>query len=69
MGSADLEQSWLEDFSPAGIRIIPFNTRQGRQNHFQLNFRNHRKIVVVDGLCAWAGGLNVGDDYLGTTQN
>lgn len=65
MGSTDLKQSWLEDFSQAGIRIIPFNTRQGKQNRFQVNFRNHRKIVVVDGLCAWVGGLNVGDDYLG----
>ena len=36
-----------------------------RSNRFQLNFRNHRKIVVVDGLVAWIGGHNVGDEYLG----
>src|SRR5207244_2541871 len=29
------------------------------------NFRNHRKIVVVDGRDAYVGGLNVGDEYLG----
>jgi cardiolipin synthase len=52
----------LED---AGVRILPFNTRQGRGNRFQLNFRNHRKIVVVDGKVAWVGGHNVGDEYLG----
>jgi cardiolipin synthase len=34
-------------------------------NQFQLNFRNHRKIVVVDGREAWIGGHNVGDEYLG----
>ena len=45
--------------------VLPFNTRQGPQNRFQLNFRNHRKIVVADGKSAWVGGLNVGDDYLG----
>ena len=45
--------------------MLPFNTRQGPDNRFQLNFRNHRKIVVVDGSSAWVGGLNVGDDYLG----
>jgi len=35
---------------------------------FQLNFRNHRKIVVVDGLIAWVGGHNVGDEYLGLNK-
>ena len=35
---------------------------------FQLNFRNHRKIVVVDGLAAWVGGHNVGDEYLGRNK-
>jgi len=34
-------------------------------NRFQLNFRNHRKVVVVDGKVAWVGGHNVGDEYLG----
>jgi cardiolipin synthase A/B len=29
-----------------------------------LNFRNHRKIVVVDGMRAFTGGMNVGDEYL-----
>ena len=42
-----------------------FNTRQGPQNRFQVNFRNHRKIVVVDGRETWVGGHNVGDEYLG----
>lgn len=65
LGSADLDQQWLSDFEQAKIQILPFNTRQGKNNRFQLNFRNHRKIVVVDGLKTWLGGLNVGDDYLG----
>jgi cardiolipin synthase len=34
-------------------------------NRFQLNFRNHRKMVVVDGTTGWIGGHNVGDEYLG----
>jgi cardiolipin synthase len=47
------------------VKVSAFNTTQGRRNRFQLNFRNHRKIVVVDGAEAWIGGHNVGDDYLG----
>jgi cardiolipin synthase len=52
----------------AGVRLAAFNTTQGRRNRFQLNFRNHRKIVVVDGACAWIGGHNVGDEYLGLSR-
>jgi cardiolipin synthase len=44
---------------------VPFGTTRGWGNRFQLNFRNHRKIVVVDGVEGWTGGLNVGDEYLG----
>jgi cardiolipin synthase len=51
-----------------GVHVAPFNTTQGRRNRFQLNFRNHRKIVVVDGKYAWIGGHNVGDEYLGKNK-
>jgi cardiolipin synthase len=49
----------------AGVELAAFNTTQGRRNRFQLNFRNHRKLVVVDGHSAWIGGHNVGVEYLG----
>lgn len=65
IGSKDLPQSYGEELRAAGAEFSPFNTTQGWRNRFQLNFRNHRKIVVVDGRSAWVGGLNVGDDYLG----
>ncbi len=51
-----------------GVKVAPFNTTQGRRNRFQLNFRNHRKNVVVDGKFAWIGGHNVGDEYLGLNK-
>ena len=65
VGSSQLPKQWIAGIRKAGIPVYPFNTRQGSRNRFQLNFRNHRKIVVVDGKVAWLGGLNVGDDYLG----
>ena len=34
----------------------------------RIQYRNHRKIVVVDGKEAWIGGLNVGDEYMGRSQ-
>jgi cardiolipin synthase len=68
LGSIKLDDSWIADLKEAGVHMLSFNTRQGPQNRFQLNFRNHRKIVVVDGKSAWVGGLNIGDEYLGNDK-
>ena len=65
IGSHALPKSYVETLRVAGIVVSAFHTTRGRRNRFQLNFRNHRKIVVVDGRIAFVGGLNVGDEYLG----
>ena len=65
VGSSKLSQRYQNELRDAGVEVSAFNTTQGRRNRFQLNFRNHRKIVVVDGQTAWIGGHNVGDEYLG----
>lgn len=64
VGSHDLPRRYVETLRAGGVAIHPFATNRLR-NRFQLNFRNHRKIVVVDGARAFIGGLNVGDEYLG----
>ncbi|WP_234045032.1 cardiolipin synthase [Haloferula rosea] len=60
-----LPKDYLTTLRDAGVQVLPFNTTQGDANRFQINFRNHRKILVVDGIEAWVGGLNVGDEYRG----
>jgi cardiolipin synthase len=65
VGSASMTKAYRNDLMAAGVKVSNFNTTQGRRNKFQLNFRNHRKVVVVDGKTAWIGGHNVGDEYLG----
>jgi cardiolipin synthase len=65
VGSKGLSQNYINRFLEAGVEISSFKPNQGFSNRFQLNFRNHRKMVVVDGKVAWLGGLNVGDEYLG----
>ncbi len=67
-GSRKLPRSYLRDLRAAGVSISAFNSRRGKGNRFQLNFRNHRKLVIVDGAKAFVGGLNLGDEYLGVTQ-
>ena len=47
----------------AGISLGEFSPI--RFNKLQLNFRNHRKLLIVDGEFGFYGGINIGDDYLG----
>ena len=64
IGSLKLSKNFIQEMDREGIVTSAFKTTQGRTNRFQLNFRNHRKIVVVDGLCAFVGGHNVGNEYV-----
>jgi cardiolipin synthase len=64
IGSYKLPGEYLRTMERAGVHVSAFHSTRGRTNHFQLNFRNHRKIVVVDGAVALVGGHNVGDEYL-----
>jgi cardiolipin synthase len=64
IGSYKLPGAYLREMTRAGVSVSAFHSTRGRTNHFQLNFRNHRKIVVLDGEIAYVGGHNVGDAYL-----
>lgn len=64
-GCLDLPGDFIEEMRAAGIEAELFMDITGEANRFQLNFRNHRKIVVVDGTVGFVGGHNVGDEYLG----
>ncbi|HEV3104683.1 MAG TPA: cardiolipin synthase [Trinickia sp.] len=65
IGSFDLPQHYVSALIAGGVEMHPFATNRRFVNRFQLNFRNHRKIVVVDGERAFVGGHNVGVEYLG----
>lgn len=65
IGSHSLPHSYVQPLRDAGVQVKAFATRSGWLNRFQVNFRNHRKIIVVDGLLGFVGGHNVGDEYMG----
>ncbi len=65
LGSYTLSKKYIEGLRSCGVKISAFNTTKGWRNRFQLNFRNHRKLVVVDGKECWIGGHNIGDEYIG----
>ncbi len=65
IGCVGLSRSYTEALRSAGVNVGIFRMGSGWLNRFRINFRNHRKIVVVDGTVSWVGGHNVGDEYLG----
>lgn len=68
VGSYALSRRYKNKLRAAGVEVFDFHSRKGPGNRFQINFRNHRKVVVVDGSRAWVGGHNVGDEYLGKKE-
>ena len=56
---------YWRDMRDAGVTVSGFGASRGLRGRVEVNFRNHRKTVVVDGRTAFVGGNNVGDEYLG----
>lgn len=68
IGSYTLPGSFIREVRAAGVSMVPFSSTRGIRNRFQINFRNHRKVLVVDGRIGFLGGLNLGDEYLGESE-
>lgn len=68
IGSVGLRNQYLNEMKEAGIEYSRFNPRRVTRR-LQLNFRNHRKLVIVDNKTCFIGGHNVSDEYLGHTPN
>jgi cardiolipin synthase A/B len=65
IGSQNLSKRYIQDLCQQGIEVAAFRSSKGFTYRFQLNFRNHRKILVIDGEMGFMGGINIGDEYLG----
>ncbi len=64
LGSWVLSKKYLDELRKAGVyakAYLPLRLRFGRS---KINYRNHRKILVVDGKIGFTGGLNVADRYI-----
>ena len=73
-----LNIDWLGSLRPPRRELRAFQRAGGELRYFspllhwadkgQLNLRNHRKLVIADNAALWAGGRNIGDDYLKAQQ-
>ncbi|MEH6560827.1 MAG: cardiolipin synthase [Marinobacter sp.] len=66
VGSVGLPRAYLTELAKAGAKVASFGDGNIRRRRFQINFRNHRKLLVCDGKIGFVGGINLGDEYLGT---
>ncbi|MBP2000696.1 cardiolipin synthase [Paenibacillus shirakamiensis] len=65
LGSYYLKNRFVKELREAGVEFHFFLPPLIATIDRRVNYRNHRKIVVVDGHVGFLGGINVGDDYLG----
>ena len=64
VGCWGLSSQYRRDIEKAGGKIVPFRPVRFPVFTSQFNYRNHRKIVVVDGNISYTGGMNINDAYL-----
>ncbi|AFH60082.1 cardiolipin synthase [Paenibacillus caseinilyticus] len=65
LGSRNLGRAFFREFRQAGGEVEAFFPSRFRLINFRMNYRNHRKLVIIDGTTGYVGGFNVGDEYLG----
>lgn len=64
VGSWSLGEKYLKPLRDAGIEYYSFMPVRSYRFANKINYRNHRKIIVVDGKIAYVGGINIADRYL-----
>ena len=64
VGSIELKQTYLKRLNGMGIDVAVFGKVRFRMFNNRINYRNHRKIAIIDGNVGFVGGMNVGNNYI-----
>jgi cardiolipin synthase A/B len=64
LGSYGINNKILDMYRGQGVNIYRFLEVHPIKRRFQINWRNHRKLVICDGALAFTGGFNIGEMYL-----
>ncbi|AJY73953.1 cardiolipin synthase [Paenibacillus beijingensis] len=65
VGSIDIRSSFVNELRDAGVQVQCFLAPRIAFFDKRINYRDHRKITVIDGTAGFVGGINIGDEYLG----
>ncbi|HIV74843.1 MAG TPA: cardiolipin synthase [Candidatus Pseudogracilibacillus intestinigallinarum] len=68
MGSRGLSKKFLQRLERENIQVGAFFPPKVGKINFKVNFRNHRKLAIIDGEVGYIGGFNIGDEYLGRSE-
>lgn len=68
LGSIKLPFTFLSELKAAGVEVRAYDPVNTVWLSRRLNWRNHRKVVVIDGKIGHTGGLNVGNEYRSVTE-
>lgn len=68
MGGRKLAKKCIRKLKEAGVEVAIFLPPFVPLLSLRINYRNHRKICIIDGKEAYVGGLNVGNEYLGLSK-
>ncbi|MEA3444518.1 MAG: cardiolipin synthase [Bacteroidota bacterium] len=64
VGSWSLSDGFVDDLRNAGVEVYSFMSVKTYRFANKINYRNHRKILIVDGKIGFMGGVNIADRYL-----
>ena len=64
VGSVSIGRRFTQPLTDAGAQVASFMPVRIWERRLRVNFRNHRKLLIVDGRCAFTGGVNIADEYL-----
>ncbi|TPN84465.1 cardiolipin synthase [Aquimarina algicola] len=64
IGSYSLRKKEIEKFKNIGAKVYPILPLHFGSVLYTLNYRNHRKIIVIDGIVGFTGGVNISDKYI-----
>jgi cardiolipin synthase A/B len=65
VGSSDLSKRFFDKLVQSFGEVAAFFPSKIPYFNIRVNYRNHRKLVIIDGRYGYIGGFNVGDEYLG----
>jgi len=65
VGGRQISKDKIEKLKNSGVKVAVFFSSTIPFVNFKINYRNHRKIVVIDGIVGFVGGFNVGNEYMG----
>ena len=64
IGSFDWKRKSIKKFKNIGVKIYPSIPLRFGSLLFSFNYRNHRKIIIIDGSIGFTGGFNISDKYI-----